>query len=821
MIAWKLNTSNLNVASARYRALLPIQALEKIGFDSSVVWGDAVVDFNTVEAIIFVKSFSLNDLRLARDAHANAVPIIIDLCDNIFIEGYGKGKSGFLLSDVFKEMARLSTAIVTTGEALKRVICTECSSVNVVVIPDSVETDLDSHAATRKVILSIVKNCLGVVTRTILQPMSIFRTVGGYFKRTLRNARKFCKHSVRPVLKKVIRKKYAKEQIRRLWVKGVRPFLRLLHPYGMLKLVYKIFSALRSKIREIFFARVVDSEAVVSAQKPRNKPKRLLWFGNHGAPHAQFGMLDILLLKDALVDLSAVIDIELVVISNNKQKYIDNIAPLAFRSRYLAWNPNTIHSEIRCSDIVLIPNSRDAFSLCKSANRSVLSLQLGVPVVATKTPALDLLSECIYQDDWQLGITSYLQSPSLVKEHVEKAQKLIRENYSAVVIGKLWSGLLKDVAASKMDQNSASPFSRKDSIAFCIGSKLDLDLLVPIIEAVQRNSDLRCYLVVAQSVLEESLETRELILSFPDDYSILSLTNIKELSVRMAQSVGALISGVETNLNPHRLVHEFVKRLNDKDVNTYTLQHGLDNVGLTYNDKIQPIGKIKFASDVIFTWLPPLALHSGVRDEVREKCVHAGCTKLVPKDRVLPVEVRRIGVFENIHWHRYSEQYRVDFLANLNLVAKAFPLVEFIVKPHPSGLWLTDRYTGELPDADNITILSSGADGREWTKSCSSLLQYVDAVITTPSTVALDAASMGLPVAVVSADLEIPSYEPLYLLPNAESWLKYVDEVGSVGTKAQIQENSSVFSERYRSSGDAVNNILTRVCVDLNQPLAG
>jgi len=802
MIVWKLNTPNRKVASVRYRALLPILALDELDYESRLVSGDANVDFNLVKTIIFVKSFSLSDLRLARDAHACGVPVIIDLCDNIFIHGYGKTERGPLPSDVFREMAKLAEAVVTTGEALKQIVEAECGEISVIVIPDGVETDLDSGAAANKVRFSVLNKAVEVILRLASQPKYLPRILVRY---CLRVTRRLWARIQGRIIKKVFRKKYLKE---RLW---------RLRPYNLLKLAYKAFSWGRSKIVGLQANKKVSG--LVPLPTSGGKPKRLLWFGNHGAPHAQFGILDILLIEDALIKLSTDINFELVVISNNKQKYDDNIAPLAFNSRYQAWDANTIKDEIRRSDVVLVPNSMDAFSLCKSANRSVLALQLGVPVVATKTRAMEGLFECVLQEDWQQSILSYLQSPSLVKEHLDKAQKVIRENYSAPVIGGRWHALLHDVTVPKTDLADSIPVRRHKSVAFCIGSKLDLDLLVPLITAAERKLGIHCQLVLAQAVLAESKEARQLIWSFKGEYSILSLANASALSARLGQTVGAVISGVETNLNPHRLLHDFVGKLNDHNVNTYTMQHGLDNVGLTYSDKVQPIGKVKFASNVIFTWLPLADLHSSVRADVREKCIHVGCTKLAPEERELTSETQKIAVFENIHWHRYSDQYRVDFLADLNSVAKRFPAVEFIVKPHPSGLWLTGRYTGELPDAANITILNPEFVTNEWAQSCSSLLQHVDAVITTPSTVALDAASAGLPVAVVSKNLDVVAYQPLNLLPDAMDWSKFIEGIGNSEIRLKMLNSSSVFSERYRAVGDAVDNILTRVCFDLDQQL--
>src|SRR3546814_15987011 len=48
------------------------------------------------------------------------------------------------------------------------------------------------------------------------------------------------------------------------------------------------------------------------------------------------------------------------------------------------------------------------------------------------------------------------------------------------------------------------------------------------------------------------------------------------------------------------------------------------------------------------------------------------------------------------------------------------------------------------------------------------------ACITTPSTVAVDMAQLGLPIAVVAYDLDLPTYEPLPLLRSIADWHSFL-----------------------------------------------
>ncbi|NEQ55291.1 MAG: glycosyltransferase family 4 protein, partial [Leptolyngbya sp. SIO3F4] len=171
----------------------------------------------------------------------------------------------------------------------------------------------------------------------------------------------------------------------------------------------------------------------------------VLWFGNHGAKYGKFGMLNILELSEVLEELYKELNFNLLVVSNNYQKYLDHIAVLNISSSYLEWHPTQIYDYISASDVVIIPNSKTDFSICKSANRAILALSLNVPVVATRTPALELFESSVIFDDWEYGLRSYLSNKSMTKEHVQKAQAVIQQNYSGSVIAQQWMNLLQQV----------------------------------------------------------------------------------------------------------------------------------------------------------------------------------------------------------------------------------------------------------------------------------------------------------------------------------------------------------------------------------------
>jgi hypothetical protein len=70
------------------------------------------------------------------------------------------------------------------------------------------------------------------------------------------------------------------------------------------------------------------------------------------------------------------------------------------------------------------------------------------------------------------------------------------------------------------------------------------------------------------------------------------------------------------------------------------------------------------------------------------------------------------------------------------------------------------------------------------------------AVITTPSTVALDAARHGLPVAVVAQGLSLNNYEPLPLLRDSQDWHRFVADAMQEQEQKPLLELAREFCRR-------------------------
>jgi len=170
--------------------------------------------------------------------------------------------------------------------------------------------------------------------------------------------------------------------------------------------------------------------------------KQVLWFGQHGAPHSKFGMESLEALLPVLEDVNQSVPIELIVVSNNFDRFAALERQVSFPCRYSKWTLGGIFAHLRECDVCVMPNPRDEFSITKSANRAVLALSMGVPVVATSIPSFLPLADCIALDNWKGGLLAYLTDDARRRRDVDAAQRVLAREYDSEVIAERWRNLI-------------------------------------------------------------------------------------------------------------------------------------------------------------------------------------------------------------------------------------------------------------------------------------------------------------------------------------------------------------------------------------------
>lgn len=178
----------------------------------------------------------------------------------------------------------------------------------------------------------------------------------------------------------------------------------------------------------------------------------LIWFGNHGSPNAEGGMLDLQKIRRLLERLNCQFPISLTVISNSRWKYQRAIKPWKVPTYYLNWHAATFLSTLRAHVIAVIPISPNPFTICKSNNRLALALNEGLAVVADLIPSYREFAGVCYLGEWESGLHSYLRDPRLRSSHAALGRTIVRDRWSMPRIADQWQtffdGFLARIQAS-------------------------------------------------------------------------------------------------------------------------------------------------------------------------------------------------------------------------------------------------------------------------------------------------------------------------------------------------------------------------------------
>jgi hypothetical protein len=328
----------------------------------------------------------------------------------------------------------------------------------------------------------------------------------------------------------------------------------------------------------------------------------------------------------------------------------------------------------------------------------------------------------------------------------------------------------------------------------------DIDVLLPVLLALRDSGRFGLDIRASRWLEKESPRSQGLLESHGLAFSWLRRSRVADGKEPSLAGVSAVLTAAESSHPAHKAGHALALRARAAGVRSYTLQHGLENIGLT---GVQADAGA-LASDVVFCWFPEAATPPGLPAEIRARLDHAG--RPAPPGGWAPQAppAYDLAVYENLHWDRYSDAEREAFLAGLRVVAARSEL-RIVLRPHPAGAW-GDRLHLEFARFANMTLVG-GAEAR---KSLSNLAQSpaeAARVITTPSTVALDAALAGRPTALAADGGAL--YRPLQVLKTPGDWLAFA--CSDKPMASEIDE----FKRRVLAEGPAAERIVKRMSRDL------
>ncbi len=343
----------------------------------------------------------------------------------------------------------------------------------------------------------------------------------------------------------------------------------------------------------------------------------------------------------------------------------------------------------------------------------------------------------------------------------------------------------------------------------------DTDLLIPIAAAAKKiGLDVHC--LVTRNLQKNSPRVIEHIKKSNLEFSVFDLRKdkgVEELH-EILSKCSAFMTAVESTAGPHIVGHKATLFSKELGLNTYTMQHGLENIGLTYFDSIYNHEDISFASDKIFLWSPEQLLHPQISADTKRKIVPIGCPKLFSSDgpkNLFPNRNPVVSIFENLHWERYSSNYISEFEACLLSAVESFPNINFVLKPHHAGRWASTK--SEIRDRRLKNFILADPTQTQFEKFTGpSYISISDAVITTPSTISLDSAMMNKPVAVVKGDLVTSFYEPLPQLTSWKEWSAYLSSVEA--GKLNIKKNDEFINKMLVTRTNAAIDICKHIFRD-------
>ncbi len=532
-------------------------------------------------------------------------------------------------------------------------------------------------------------------------------------------------------------------------------------------------------------------DGIASVRRGRRRDtgrKRILWFGGGRRPSGEGGVAELLLAASDLADLAEEVPIQLEVVGRSPRatrRFLKHVpVPVSFR-RYAPWR---VRQRLRKADLCLLPHGGDAESLACSPGRADLASALGVRVVAG-APTASLLP----------AMRAALTDPIHRRD----------QEYDARPVTQGWQQAVAAARAASTPSRIGGTVARTESklrVLLLLQQFQDIDVIVPIAETASVQPDIEVRVAVLSKIAVPA--SRRLRTLCRNGARIEFWHGADLLGGRIAPERFAADVAVNASEWPGaggRFARAFVAASRAAGAQALTLQHGLDNGGITFGPKPRPNA---FIADLILTWGGLHRLTDAASPEVKARAIPVGCPKRVfarGDFTAFPHADRPfIAVFENLHWRRYNDGYREQFVSDLAATAEAAPDMSFIVKPHMGGQWFVRGGSGaQLPP--NVEIAHPAA--ARWRRfTADAFLAHASAVITTPSTIALDAARYGVPAALVTYGIAAGNYHPLPRLDRSADWLAFVDQVrrGSYDRTAL----EAFFADAV-VSGDAVARILT------------
>jgi glycosyltransferase involved in cell wall biosynthesis len=236
------------------------------------------------------------------------------------------------------------------------------------------------------------------------------------------------------------------------------------------------------------------------ARPAAHGPKKVVWFGNYGASHSNFGIFS---LRPTLKSLKAVnhdIPLELVIISNNEAVYKALVHHCGFATRFVPWSAQAVYSELASAHAALLTTGDDDFCDIKSSSRVLQAFAAGVPVITAKGSAITEFDDAIAVGRMKDALRACL-GPSrdrFVPPRLASAQRVLAR-YTPQRIAGIWADLLKTAIRGATAERAAA---RRHRYLIILEPGDDVKMARALLSVTKALPDMDYVLLVSSDLVE-------------------------------------------------------------------------------------------------------------------------------------------------------------------------------------------------------------------------------------------------------------------------------------------------------------------------------
>lgn len=231
-----------------------------------------------------------------------------------------------------------------------------------------------------------------------------------------------------------------------------------------------------------------------------SRNKKIVWFGNYGAHHSDFGMFSLKSRLKPLREFHQEVPLELVVISNSKPVFDALVDKCGFPTRYVPWSGSAVYEELLNADAALLTTGTDDFCTVKSSNRVLQALACGIPVIANKSTSLAELEDVILSGNMRRCLELCLkpENQQLIAARMDQARRII-DRYTPEILARGWSILLTRAIGQHLVKAATV---QRAGLLLVLGQGDELDDALTAIRAMNNTPRLDYHLLVSTELMD-------------------------------------------------------------------------------------------------------------------------------------------------------------------------------------------------------------------------------------------------------------------------------------------------------------------------------